>query len=59
MNENNYGFVFNNIIIADNVFKKSPKNKVGQIKIKNESEFYFYIKNGSVVMQFLPKEIFE
>ena len=36
MNENNYGFVFNNITINNNVFKKDSKNLVGKQKINNE-----------------------
>ena len=56
MNENNYGFVFNKITIENNIFKKTPKNEVGQNKIKNESEFYLYIKNNNIPFS-MPKLI--
>jgi hypothetical protein len=56
MNENNYGFVFNKITIENNIFKKTPKNEVGQNKIKNEGEFYLYIKNNNISFS-MPKLI--
>ena len=56
MNENNYGFVFNNITIKNNIFKKSSKNKLGELKIKNEFDFYIYIKNNNIAFA-MPKLI--
>lgn len=56
MNENNYGFSFNNIIIQNNIFKKSSKNKLGEKKINNEIEFYKYIKNNDIAFP-MPKLI--
>jgi len=43
MNENNYGFVFNDITINNNIFNKNSKNELGKMKINNEIEFYLYI----------------
>jgi hypothetical protein len=54
MDKNNYGFIFNNIIIENNIFKKSSKNKLGELKIKNEIEFYLYIKNNNIAFP-MPK----
>jgi len=56
MNENNYGFVFNNITINNNVFKKDSKNLVGKQKINNEIEFYLYIINNNIDLS-IPKLI--
>ena len=56
MNENNYGFVFNKITIKNNIFKKTPKNEIGKFKIKNESDFYLYIKNNNIQFA-MPKLI--
>ena len=48
MNENNYGFIFNNITINDNIFRKDSKNLVGKQKINNEINFYLYIINNNI-----------
>jgi hypothetical protein len=48
MNENNYGFVFNNITINNNIFRKDSKNLVGKQKINNEIIFYLYINNNNI-----------
>ena len=57
MNENNYGFVFNNITINNNVFKKDSKNLVGKQKINNEIEFYLYIINNNIDLSIQKYEI--
>jgi len=44
MNNNNYGFLFNNITIVNNNFIKESKNEYGQNKINNEIEFYLFVK---------------
>jgi hypothetical protein len=56
MNENNYGFVFNNITINNNIFQKDSKNLVGKQKINNEIEFYLYIINNNINLS-IPKLI--
>lgn len=43
MNEQNYGFVFNEITIQDNIFYKTYKTSAGKKKINHEIEFYKYI----------------
>ena len=48
MNENNYGFVFNDIIINNGVFNKKAKNELGKIKINNEIDFYLYIIKNEI-----------
>jgi hypothetical protein len=48
MNENNYGFVFNDITIKGNVLNKKAKNSLGKIKINNEIFFYMYIFNNNI-----------
>ena len=48
MNEDNYGFTFNNITIIDNVINKKFKNLLGKIKINNEIEFYRYIFENNI-----------
>jgi 5-methylthioribose kinase len=40
MNNNNYGFVFNNLEVKDNILTKSAKNEYGRKKINNEILFY-------------------
>jgi len=54
MNEENYGFVFNNITINNNIFSKKFKNSVGKIKINNEILFYKYIIENKVIFP-IPK----
>jgi hypothetical protein len=54
MNENNYGFIFNDITINDGVFNKNAKNSLGKMKINNEIEFYLYIMNNNILFS-LPK----
>ena len=48
MNENNYGFSFNDIIINNDIFNKKSKNSLGKFKINNEIEFYLYIINNNI-----------
>ena len=48
MNENNYGFVFNNIKINEDTFKKDSKNSLGQVKINNEIAFYLYVLKNNI-----------
>lgn len=48
MNEDNYGFMFNNITIHDNIFNKKYKNTLGKIKINNEIGFYLFIKENNI-----------
>ena len=54
MNENNYGFVFNNISITDGIFRKTAKNSLGKMKINNEIDFYLYIVNNKLEFS-IPK----
>lgn len=56
MNNNNYGFCFNNIIIKDNVFHKISKNKYGKMKINNEIYFYVFINKNNIDFS-IPKLI--
>jgi hypothetical protein len=56
MNEDNYGFTFNNITIIDNVINKKFKNLLGKTKINNEIEFYRYIFENKIVFP-MPKII--
>jgi hypothetical protein len=56
MNENNYGFVFNDIIINDGIFNKKSKNSLGKMKINNEIDFYLYIINNNIDFS-IPKLI--
>lgn len=48
MNEDNYGFIFNNITIHDNIFNKKYKNILGKNKINNEIGFYLFIKENNI-----------
>ena len=48
MNQDNYGFVFNNITIIDNIFNKKSKNLLGKTKINNEIDFYLFINNNNI-----------
>lgn len=48
MNENNYGFTFNKIIIKDDCFNKTYKNILGKNKINNEIDFYLYVINKNI-----------
>lgn len=48
MNEQNYGFRFNDITINDEYVFKSPKNAFGKIKINNEIEFFLYIISNNI-----------
>lgn len=57
MNENNYGFYFNNIEIHDNKLIKSAKNDYGKNKIKKEINFYEYIIDNNVKLA-IPKIYF-
>lgn len=48
MNENNYGFLFNNITLNNDNFNKKSKNLLGNMKINNEIEFYLYINKNNI-----------
>lgn len=48
MNKNNYGFIFNDIIINDNKFIKKGKGLFGKKKINHEISFYKYIKENNL-----------
>ena len=48
MNDYNYGFMFNEIIIEDGVFTKKFKNSYGKEKINNEIEFYLFLSNNQI-----------
>lgn len=48
MNENNYGFIFNDIIINDNKFIKKSKNLLGRKKINSEIQFYQHVISNNV-----------
>ncbi len=48
MNEDNYGFVFNDIKINDDTFKKDSKNNLGQVKINNEISFYLHVLQNNI-----------
>ena len=48
MNNNNYGFIFNDIIISDSKFIKKSKNSLGMEKINNEINFYKYIISNNI-----------
>ena len=48
MNQDNYGFVFNNITVNNDVVNKQSKNSYGNVKINNEIEFYLYVIKNKV-----------
>jgi tRNA A-37 threonylcarbamoyl transferase component Bud32 len=48
MEQQNYGFVFNEIIIDGNIFIKKSKNEEGSKKIQNEILFYKKIKEERI-----------
>uniref|UniRef100_A0A6C0DLY9 Aminoglycoside phosphotransferase domain-containing protein n=1 Tax=viral metagenome TaxID=1070528 RepID=A0A6C0DLY9_9ZZZZ len=48
MNNNNYGYSFNEIIVQDNEFIKKGKNNYGIKKINNEIDFYNEITNNNI-----------
>ena len=54
MNETNYGFLFNDITITDNVFNKKFKNGLGKNKINYEIDFYLYILQNNILFP-MPK----
>ena len=56
MNEQNYGFVLNDIKINNKVFNKKSKNALGKMKINNEIEFYLYIVKNNIDFS-IPKLI--
>ena len=56
MNDYNYGFVFNDIKINNNIFNKKSKNELGKLRINNEIEFYVYIINNNIDFS-IPKLI--
>ena len=54
MNINNYGFMFNDIIIENENFIKKSKNLLGKKKINNEIRFYKYIIDNNIELS-IPK----
>ena len=54
MNEQNYGYNFNEIMIYDNTFIKKCKNDLGRDKINNEITFYKYIEYNNIKFN-IPK----
>lgn len=48
MNEHNYGFLFNNISIQDDIVTKRSKNKTGKTKLLFEINFYLYIISNNI-----------
>lgn len=48
MNNENYGFIFNDISIVDGMFIKKYKNLLGKHKINNEIKFYKYIYSNKI-----------
>jgi len=48
MNNNNYGFIFNDINIVNDKFIKKFKNSLGKKKINNEIKFYKYIIDNKI-----------
>ena len=48
MNNNNYGFIFNDISIIDNFFIKKSKNSFGKYKINNEIAFYLFVNDNNI-----------
>lgn len=48
MNEQNYGYIFNELTIKEGKFIKSFKNDEGKQKINNEILFYSYIKKNNI-----------
>lgn len=55
MNENNYGFQFNDISIQDGVFIKKYKNEHGRKKINYEKEFYLFVNSSKLNRFPMPK----
>jgi len=56
MNNNNYGFIFNDINIIDDKFIKKFKNSLGKKKINNEIKFYKQIIDNNISFN-IPKLI--
>ena len=54
MKKQNYGFLFNDINILDNLFVKKSKNEYGNEKIKNEILFYKNILDEKIEIS-IPK----
>jgi hypothetical protein len=48
MNEQNYGFLFNDISINNDYLNKKSKNILGKNKINNEIDFYLYISKNNI-----------
>jgi len=48
MNNHNYGFIFNDIKIVDNMVVKKSKNQKGNDKISSEMDFYKFIITNNV-----------
>jgi len=56
MNQDNYGYNFNNIKIERNMLTKESKNQYGKMKINNEILFYQYITEHNINFP-MPKVI--
>lgn len=56
MNQDNYGYNFNNIKIEKNTLRKEGKNQHGKMKINNEILFYLYITKNNIKFP-MPKVI--
>jgi hypothetical protein len=48
MKPNNYGYVFNDITISNNIVSKKHKNEYGKTKINCEKEFYIFVFSNNV-----------
>lgn len=56
MNLYNYGFMYNDIIIEDNIFTKKFKNICGKNKINKEIEFYLFLSKNNISFP-MPRRI--
>jgi hypothetical protein len=48
MNQNNYGYLFNDIMIENDKVIKTYKNEYGKMKINNEKQFYIFISTNNL-----------
>jgi hypothetical protein len=51
MNKYNYGYIFNDISISNNIFSKKYKNEYGKIKINYEIDFYIFILSNKILFK--------
>lgn len=51
MNKHNYGYIFNDISILNNIFSKKYKNEYGKIKINNEIYFYIFVLSNKIMFK--------